>query len=207
MLVTTRNQNYLFDCQRNLEEVNFSKHHKFDKGDIIPQTNNSLWLIKKGVVRTLTWNETGKTIILGYWGEGDLVGLPLSKVDPYQAQCLNVVEAICIPWEKCSYLFKEISHCVGQTDELLRIIRTEKMYERLTKLLIWLARKFGSQVSQGILIELRLTHHELADMIGSTRVTVTRLLNQLDKEKIIMRPCRFSIIVDLNVVRESLRFD
>lgn len=205
MLVTTRNQNSLFDCQRKLEEVNFSKHHKFDKRDIIPQTNNSLWLIKKGVVRTLTWNEIGKTIILGYWGEGDIVGLPLSKVDPYQAQCLNVVEAICLPWEKCSYLFKEISHCVGQTDELLRIVRTEKMYERLTKLLIWLAQKFGSKVSQGILIELRLTHHELADMIGSTRVTVTRLLNQLDKEKIIVRPCRFSIIIDLNVVRESFR--
>lgn len=79
------------------------------------------------------------------------------------------------------------------------------MYERLTKLLIWLAQKFGSKVSQGILIELRLTHHELADMIGSTRVTVTRLLNQLDKEKIIVRPCRFSIIIDLNVVRESFR--
>ena len=79
------------------------------------------------------------------------------------------------------------------------------MYQRLTKLLVWLAQKFGTQVLQGVLINLRLTHQELADMIGSTRVTVTRLLNQLDKEKIIVRPCRFSIIVNLNVVRESLR--
>lgn len=206
MLATVRNQHFAFDCQKRLKnDTDSSKWKRFDKKSIIPQTNNSLWLIKKGIVKTLTWNETGKTITLGYWGEGDVVGLPLSKANPYEAECLKIVEAICIPWEQCSYLFREISCCVQQTDELLRIVRIEKMYQRLTKLLVWLAQKFGTQVLQGVLINLRLTHQELADMIGSTRVTVTRLLNQLEKEEIIVRPCRFSIIVNLNVVRESLR--
>lgn len=194
-MLATVNRHSVFDSRKLQNVLESSKSQKFDPRDIIPQTNQSLWLLKKGVVKTLTWNETGKTIILGYWGEGDVVGLPLSKVAIYEVQCLNAVEAICLPWEKCSYLFKEITHCVRQTDELLRIVRTEKMSERLGKLLVWLADKFGSQVSQGIAINLRLTHHELADMIGSTRVTVTRLLNQLDKENIIVRPCRFSIII------------
>lgn len=205
MLATVRNQHFAFNQKRLKNDIDFSKWNKFNKGNIIPQTNNSLWLIKKGVVKTLTWNETGKIVILGYWGEGEVIGLPLSKANPYEAECLKTVEAICIPWEQCSYLFREISYCVRQTDELLRIVRIEKMYKRLTKLLAWLAQKFGSQVLQGVLINLRLTHQELADMIGSTRVTITRLLNQLEKEDIIVRPCRFSIIIkDLNLLQENL---
>lgn len=205
MLTMIKNRHYVSDC-RDLKNVHDLKHRQFDRGDIIPQTNHSLWLLKKGAVKTLTWNETGKTIILGYWGEGDIVGLPLSKVATYEVECLNTVEAICLPGEKCSYLFREITHCVRQTDELLRIVRTEKMSDRLSKLLVWLAQKFGSQVSQGIAIDLRLTHHELADLIGSTRVTVTRLLNQLDREKIIVRPCRFSIIIkDFDLLEKKIR--
>lgn len=201
-----RDRHYVSDCRKLRNVVDDSKQQKFDKGDIIPQTNQSLWLVKKGVVKTLTWNDKGKIIILGYWGEGDVVGLPLSKVPTYEVQCLKTVEAICLPWEKCSYLFKEITHSVRQTDELLRIVRTEKMYQRLSKLLVWLAQKFGSEVSGGIAIDLRLTHHELADLIGSTRVTVTKLLNRLDKEKVIVRPCRFSIIIkDLNLLEKRLK--
>lgn len=205
MLATVRNQNFAFNCQRKLEnDIDSSKWKNFNKGNLIPQTNNSLWLIKKGVVKTLTWDKTGKTIILGYWRKGEIFGLPLSQANPYEAQCLKTVEAICIPWEQCSYLFREISYCVQQTDELLRIVRIEKMYQRLKKLLVWLAKKFGSQVLQGVLIDLRLTHQELADIIGSTRVTITRLLNQLEKEEFIVRPCRFSIIMkDFSLLEEK----
>lgn len=206
MLTMVRDRHYVSDCRKSINVLYDSKHQEFDKGDIIPQTNQRLWLLKKGVVKTLTWSETGKTITLGYWGKGDVVGLPLSRLATYEVQCLNTVEAICLPWEKCSYLFKEITNCVRQTDELLRIVRTEKMYERLSKLLVWLAQKFGSEVSQGIAIDLRLTHHELADLIGSTRVTVTRLLDRLDKEKIIDRPCRFSIVIrDFDLLEKRIR--
>ena len=171
------------------------KTSSFKKGDIIPQTANNLWIIKKGVVKTLTWNEAGKRITLGYWTEGDVIGIPLSTIEPYEVQCLDQVEADRIPWEKGNYFFKEISHCVRQTEELLRIVRIDKMYQRLLHLLLWLGRKFGDRVWQGILINLRLTHQELADLIGSTRVTVTRLLNQLEQEKIIVRSRRFAIVI------------
>jgi CRP-like cAMP-binding protein len=61
--------------------------------------------------------------------------------------------------------------------------------------LAWLGDKFGRQVKQGKLIELPLTHQELADIMGTTRVTVTRLINQLEQEGIISRPRRHIIIV------------
>lgn len=35
------------------------------------------------------------------------------------------------------------------------------------------------------MIGLRLTHQEIAEVLGTTRVTVTRLLNQFEKKGII----------------------
>lgn len=196
MTVGISNQSLLFSNKKEFDSLNsISRVSHFERGEIIPQASDRVWLIKRGVVKTLSWNETGKTIILGYWGEGDIIGSLLSKVEPYEAQCIQDVEAFCIPWENCHNLLPAITYCLQQTDALLRIIRIEKMYNRLSQLLVLLGQKFGYQVLSGILINIRLTHQELADLLGSTRVTVTRLLNQLEQEKVISRPGRFSIII------------
>jgi CRP-like cAMP-binding protein len=75
-----------------------------------------------------------------------------------------------------------------QSEELLHIIRQDKVSDRLMLLLGWLARKFGRPVELGQLIEVRLTHQDLADTIGTSRVTMTRLINQFESEGILHRP-------------------
>ena len=171
------------------------KIRTFNCRQTIPTTKDNLWLLQKGAVKTFTWNLEGKIVTLGYWGDGDVIGQPLSKADPYEVQCLTTVQAICIPWYQSNKLANEISSCFRQTEELLCIIRTEKIYQRIYKILVWLANKFGRQVTQGKLIELPITHQELAEIIGTTRVTVTRLINQLEQDGMISRPCRRSIIL------------
>ncbi len=69
----------------------------FTRREIIPFQNDVLWRIEHGAVRTLTWSEDGTFITLGYWGLGDLIGYPLSRVKPYQIECLTGVEASIVP--------------------------------------------------------------------------------------------------------------
>lgn len=57
----------------------------------------------------------------------------------------------------------------------------------LVKLLTLLSQKFGREVEQGLLIDLRLTHQDIAELLGSTRVTVTRILRQLEQQGLIQR--------------------
>jgi CRP/FNR family transcriptional regulator len=45
-----------------------------------------------------------------------------------------------------------------------------------------LCRDFGVPGSEGITIDLRLSHQAIAEAIGSTRVTITRLLGDLRNE-------------------------
>ena len=48
----------------------------------------------------------------------------------------------------------------------------------LFKFLEWLDKRFGEDVENGRLLNLRLTHQDIAETLGTTRVTVTRILNQ-----------------------------
>ncbi|MGL5194687.1 MAG: helix-turn-helix domain-containing protein, partial [Chroococcales cyanobacterium] len=59
-------------------------------------------------------------------------------------------------------------------------------------LLEWLSAEFGHPIdnNQGRLLNLRMTHQDFADTIGSSRVTITRLLSHFEREGIIERFCK-----------------
>ena len=169
--------------------------HTFRRDELIPLKPDTFWLLKQGAAKTLTWSEEGTIVTLGYWGPEDIIGQPLSEINPYQIRCLTPVKGACIPLNQWGWLSDAIRRSIQQTEKLLCIVRSENLQQRLLKILVLLAQKFGREVDQGQLIELRLTHQELADVIGATRVTVTRLLKQFEQEGIISRPRRHSIVV------------
>jgi CRP-like cAMP-binding protein len=55
--------------------------------------------------------------------------------------------------------------------------------ERLVHLLLELAEKYGQPCSEGLRIGIKLSHQDLASIIGSTRETVTVVLGELQTEK------------------------
>lgn len=171
------------------------KHQTFVAGELILLEADCYWLIQQGVVKTSTQTEEGVAIALGYWGVNDLVGLPLSLVYPYQVQCLTPVKALPIPAERADSIASLIQRQVRQTEQLLYILRTETIYLRLHKMLLWLGNKFGREVEIGRVIDLKLTHQDLAEIVGATRVTVTRVINQLEQEGFLSRPERNITIV------------
>ncbi|WP_250123735.1 Crp/Fnr family transcriptional regulator [Chroococcidiopsis sp. CCMEE 29] len=177
--------------------------HTFSRYDLIPMPPNVLLRIEQGTVRTMTWSEEGTMVTLGYWGNGDVVGQPLSSVQPYQVECLTSVEVSYIFSHQWHQALDAIFLHVQQTEELFSIARCERVHQRLQQILFWLARKFGRPVEQGQLINLRLTHQELAEVIGTTRVTVTRLLSRFEQQGIIRRSCRHFIVLPKNFKTES----
>lgn len=180
--------------QRTLS-VNYNIH-KFNPQQLIPLKTDILWSIKEGTVKSFTWNEQGNLITLGYWGRGDLVGKPLSITkDPQQIQCLTPVEAYGIPCQRWYCIAEQICRHAQQSQEILAIVRTPRIYNRLQQFLLWLSHKFGCENRDGLLVDLRLTHQELAEAIGTTRVTITKLLNQFEEEGFIRRSHRHIIVL------------
>lgn len=166
----------------------------FSCSQLLPLEPDILWKIERGVVRTFTWNEDGRSITLGYWGIGDIVGQPLSRIKPYQIECLTSVEvSILYPhlWYQAADAM--ISH-IQRSEELLAIIHSRPVNQRLLEMLGWLAQKFGREVDKGKLIEVPLTHQALSEVICTTRVTVTRLLKQFEQKGLINRHGRYLIL-------------
>ncbi|MBW4563462.1 MAG: Crp/Fnr family transcriptional regulator [Mojavia pulchra JT2-VF2] len=146
-----------------------------------------LWKIETGFVRTFTYLEDGTTVALGLWGPGDIVGKALSSLEPYQIECLTRVEATILPLDEWHQSTETLLAHIKQAEELMVIRSHKKVETMLIKLLAWLSKKFGSEVEKGRLIDMRLTHEDLAEMLGSTRVTITRILGQFEQEGLIDR--------------------
>jgi len=114
------------------------------------------------------------------------VGKPLSKCDPDQIECLTKVEATLLSLARG--LNREVLLYHLQQAEDLTIIRAGKRVDSmLDQLLTWLAKKFGSEVKQGHLIDLGLTHQDIAELLGISRVTVTRTLGSFAQQGVIQR--------------------
>jgi CRP-like cAMP-binding protein len=168
---------------------------EFNAKAILNLEEDWLWWIDRGIVKTYTVDDDGRVVNLGYWGEGDVIGESFSLTKPCHLKCLTDVKAFVVPVDKCEPLINAIFNHIRQAEELLCIMHNEDRLRRLWDTLNWLGDKFGIDIELGRLINLRLTHQELADTVGITRVTVTKLLKQLENQGIISRPHRYEIIL------------
>ena len=155
-----------------------------------------LWLLKSGVVRTMTYQEDGTAIALGLWSTGDIVGQSLSDTNPYLVEALTEVEAVSIALSDWQPAVEVITSYLKHTEALM-VVRTHRRAEAaLLGLLQWLANRFGLQIDRGCLIDLKITHQDLADFSGLSRVTVTRLLRQFEEQGLIYRRSRQLILAE-----------
>jgi CRP-like cAMP-binding protein len=192
MYPSSRTQNTVGSNKSNLS-ANLPQR-LFTRREVIPPRNDVLWRIERGAVRTLTWSEDGTFITLGYWGSGDLIGYPLSRVKPYQIECLTSVEVSLVPPHHWNQDVNALILHIQQAEELLSIVHRKPISLRLWQFLVWLSEKFGRDVEQGKLIDLNVTHQEMAEVLNTTRVTVTRLLQQFEEEGNLLRHKRRIIL-------------
>jgi CRP-like cAMP-binding protein len=62
---------------------------------------------------------------------------------------------------------------------------TEKVEQRIARVLLRLARQSGMRVEDGVLIELPFLRQDLAEMAGTTLYTVSRILSAWEKQGLI----------------------
>ncbi len=102
-----------------------------------------------------------------------------------------------------SRIIYSFSQQLSQSQILIEGLLGRDVSLRLVNILLKLATEFGVKDTEGgVAIELGLTHQELADMIGSNRVTVTRKLMELQKRNLINVQNRMIFIKDRSALEE-----
>lgn len=167
----------------------------FARRSFLPLGRDSVWLLQTGVVRTLTVLEDGTAVTLGLWGKGDIVGKPLSQANPYQIESLTPVQATLINKQNWHEVTDAMLLHMQRSEEFIEILHYRQAETTLLQLFSWLAKRFGYQDVLGQQrIDLRLTHQDIADLVGLTRVTVTRLMKVFERQGIIQRQERQFIV-------------
>jgi CRP/FNR family transcriptional regulator len=70
-------------------------------------------------------------------------------------------------------------------DNTRMLLLSESALEKLARLIVRWSRDFGERTSEGIRVKLLLTQEEIAQIIGASRETVTRLFSTLKRDQII----------------------
>jgi len=164
--------------------------HRFERQDRLTLSPDYWWKIEKGVARTFSWRADGTIFALGLWGAGDVVGGPLCQVNPLEIECLTPLQAMQVPRSHWPRAVDDLVHHIQLSVELLQIVQSGERACSLQQVLAWLAQRFGLPDQEGLLIDLPLTHRDLAELLGTTRVTITRLFKELEQQGALYRKGR-----------------
>jgi CRP-like cAMP-binding protein len=161
------------------------------------------------MVRTFYAAPSGRQITLAYWTAGHFVGGPevfgggqhVWSADVTQDCRLLYLSGSAIREliaSEPSFALWLIEGLVAKGkcySALVQMLGTRSVVERLTQLLVILAEHHGRRDGNRLVIERKLTHDQIATIVGSTRQWVTMTLDKFQKKGIIS-VARQSIVVE-----------
>ena len=163
--------------------------HFYAKGDVIPLVSQGVWQICQGLVQLSTLCQNGEEVWLGWAEPSTFFGQWCSLLQSYQATALSDVHLIWFSLAEINasprlaqIVLPQMVRRMRQTEALLAISGHRRVEDRLQQLLLLMKREIGEPVAEGTRLRVRLTHQNFANAIGTTRVTVTRLLSKLKSE-------------------------
>jgi len=160
-----------------------------------------VYFLLRGAVKLSRVYESGEEITVALLRENSVFGV-LSLITGqrsdrfYHSVAFTPVELMSAPIEQAEQAFAEnpdlarlmlkgLSSRILQTEMMIETLAHRDMGSRLVSFLLILCRDFGEPIPEGIRIDLKLSHQAIAEAIGSTRVTVTRLLGELREKDMI----------------------
>jgi len=161
---------------------------------------SSIYLIAEGKVKVINYSDDGDEVIKGVLGKGEIFGeLAILGEDKRSdfAQAMDDKTSICqLNLDQMEDLMKEDQSFALKINKLigLRIRKLERRLDslvfkdvrtRMVEFIRELATERGEETDSVFHVQHDLTHKDIANLIGTTRQTVTTLLNDLKKEGII----------------------
>jgi CRP/FNR family transcriptional regulator len=175
----------------------------FSKGD----PSNALFIVKTGKVRILFVSEKGTETIVHILKEGAIFGELLLSEEERAFTAVAGTDALVTILSKGS-LVELLAAIPTVSRNFIRLLskRLAKVemefgdfghtwsYNRLAKILLRLCEEHGKETPKGTMIPLRLTHEDLANLIGTTRETVTNQMIRFRRMGLVKRQDRILVV-------------
>lgn len=176
---------------------------RLKKNTVIFHENDAamaFYLVKTGRVKIFKTGPEGREQVISILGDGQIFGdVPAFDGGPYPASAATMAdsEIYLIRSEDFQALvrrypdvalkiIKVLGQRLRQSMELVRDLSFKQVPHRLAGLLVKLSDEYGVDTEDGLLIELPLSRQELADIVGTSRETITRELKKMEREGILL---------------------
>ncbi len=174
----------------------YSSLNNYNKNEFVFQAGSikkNFYLLLSGRVKLYRVSSQGNEVTQWFCFPGEAFGLSelqsVNKQTIY-AQCCEHSEVLAIPLNKFTTFIEQSPEIALKIIEQLSVrlkiagdtllnLASDDVKTRLVKLIMRLNMRFGINYKQGMLINMTLTHKEIADMIGACRQTVTSALGEL----------------------------
>ena len=180
-----------------------AKTRRYAKDDVIFHADESgdvFCLIKEGQVKVTMISPEGKEIILSLLGAGEFFGeMALIEDEPRSATVVateplelvtiwrsDFLQILAENFSITKKVLMEMSHRLRNASNRIESLATMDVYGRLARFFLDLAREQGKSLDNGYVAVTRPTHQAIANMIGTSRETVSRLIHDLMRQNLLL---------------------
>lgn len=171
--------------------IDVAREKSYPKNSVIlfeDDPGDALFVVASGQVKVVLIGEDGREVILSVLGQGQFFGeMSLIDDEPRSAHVIAMEDSHLVVLRRQDFeailmqapviavaLLKELTRRLRRADEKVGSLVLLDVHGRVARLLLDMAEEEG-----GERIARRLTHHTIAQMIGSSRETVSRTMRDL----------------------------
>ena len=173
---------------QNFRAVKIAPHaNVYSCGD----TDEMVYFIESGQIKLLMLSADGKECLLAIHGGGDIFGeLCLSGLGA-RLETATAMKATTLKQIPCSQFFARLSRDslfegfvrylavrIADQQQVIANLVTVDSEQRLGQTLLQLARTMGKKDPRSIRIELKISHEELSEMVGTTRPRISLFMQR-----------------------------
>jgi CRP-like cAMP-binding protein len=173
------------------------RERSYPKGSVIlfeDDPGDALYVVANGQVKVVLIGEDGREVILSVLGEGTFFGeMALLDDEPRSAHVIAMEDSVVLALRREDFrarlraspevgiaLLKELSRRLRRADDQIGSLVLLDVNGRVAELLVRLATEEGGEK-----ITRKVTHATIAQMIGSSRETVSRTMRELQDRGLI----------------------
>ncbi|WP_081629390.1 Crp/Fnr family transcriptional regulator [Methylopila sp. M107] len=167
----------------------------FAQGD----PHKGIFIIEQGRVRVFYTAPSGRQITLAYWTPGHFIGGPEvadGGVHVWSGEALDDCRILNLPSAALANLVATVPNfalCLIEGlvskgkcySSMAQMLGTRSVIERLAQFLLNLGELYGVREGAAIVVRRKVTHDQIAAMVGSTRQWVTMMLKRFQREGVV----------------------
>ena len=178
---------------------------------------DSLFIIKEGKVKITRLSEEGKEVILSILGEGEFFGeMSLLDGESRSANVIALADSEVFILKREDFLniltdnpqitislLEELAYRIRKSDQQIEYLSLADAENRVAMTLLRIAEESGTFKMGKVTIEELPMQQDMANMSGTSRETISRMLSDFTEKKYIDRKGKKLIILDYEKFRSD----